>query len=297
MDPACLSEKKKVAEVLVESLPYIRRFAGRTVVIKYGGHAMVDESLKVNFAKDTVLLKFIGINPVVVHGGGPQINEVMDRMGIKANFVDGMRRTDEETMAVVEMVLGGRVNKSIVSLLEGQGGKAVGICGKDANLIQAKKMQIVHETLTGAPEIIDPGLVGEITRINTEIIDTLVQKSFIPVIAPIGNGPNGESFNVNADLAASHIAQALDAARLILMTDVDGLLDENKEVIPEISADEARVMIKDGRIFGGMIPKIEYAIKAVENGVGKAAIINGAKPHSIILELFTDLGIGTEVKI
>lgn len=297
MDPACLSEKKKVAEVLVESLPYIRRFAGRTVVIKYGGHAMVDESLKINFAKDMVLLKFIGINPVVVHGGGPQINEVMDRMGIKANFVDGMRRTDEETMAVVEMVLGGRVNKSIVSLLEGQGGKAVGICGKDANLIQAKKMQIVHETLTGAPEIIDPGLVGEITRINTEIIDTLVQKSFIPVIAPIGNGPNGESFNVNADLAASHIAQALDAARLILMTDVDGLLDENKEVIPEITADEARVMIKDGRIFGGMIPKIEYAIKAVENGVGKAAIINGAKPHSIILELFTDLGIGTEVKI
>lgn len=297
MDPAYLSEKKKVAEVLVESLPYIRRFAGRTVVIKYGGHAMVDENLKTNFAKDMVLLKFIGINPVVVHGGGPQINEVMDRMGIKANFVDGMRRTDEETMAVVEMVLGGRVNKSIVSLLEGQGGKAVGICGKDANLIQAKKMQIVHETLTGAPEIIDPGLVGEITRINTEIIDTLVQKSFIPVIAPIGNGPNGESFNVNADLAASHIAQALDAARLILMTDVDGLLDENKQVIPEITASEAREMIKDGRIFGGMIPKIEYAIKAVENGVGKAAIINGAKPHSIILELFTDLGIGTEVKI
>lgn len=297
MDPAYLSEKKKVAEVLVESLPYIRRFAGRTVVIKYGGHAMVDDNLKIDFAKDMVLLKFIGINPVIVHGGGPQINEVMDRMGIKANFVDGMRRTDEETMAVVEMVLGGRVNKSIVSLLERQGGKAVGICGKDANLIQAKKMQIVHETLTGAPEIIDPGLVGEITRINTEIIDTLVQKSFIPVIAPIGNGPNGESFNVNADLAASHIAQALDAARLILMTDVDGLLDENKEVIPEISAGKAREMIKDGRIFGGMIPKIEYAIKAVENGVGKAAIINGAKPHSIILELFTDLGIGTEVKM
>lgn len=297
MDPAYLNEKKKVAEVLVESLPYIRRFAGRTIVIKYGGHAMVDEKLKIDFAKDMVLLKFIGINPVVVHGGGPQINEVMDRMGIKANFVDGMRRTDEETMAVVEMVLGGRVNKSIVSLLERQGGKAVGICGKDANLIQAKKMQIVHETLTGAPEIIDPGLVGEITRINTEIIETLAQKNFIPVIAPIGNGPKGESYNVNADLAASHIAQALDAARLILMTDVDGLLDENKEVIPEINADEARAMIKDGRIFGGMIPKIEYAIKAVENGVGKAAIINGAKPHSIILELFTDVGIGTEVKM
>lgn len=297
MDPAYLSEKKKVAEVLVESLPYIRRFAGRTIVIKYGGHAMVDENLKANFAKDMVLLKFIGINPVIVHGGGPQINEVMDRMGIKANFVDGMRRTDEETMAVVEMVLGGRVNKSIVSLLESQGGRAVGICGKDANLIQAKKMQIVHESLTGAPEIIDPGLVGEITRINTEIIDTLVQKNFIPVIAPIGNGPNSESFNVNADLAASHIAQALDAARLILMTDVDGLLDENKEVISEITADDARRMIKKGTIFGGMIPKIEYAIKAVENGVTKAAIINGAKPHSIILELFTDLGIGTEVKL
>lgn len=297
MDLAYLSEKKKVAEVLVESLPYIRRFAGRTVVVKYGGHAMVDENLKVNFAKDMVLLKFIGINPVIVHGGGPQINEVMDRMGIKANFINGMRRTDEETMAVVEMVLGGRVNKSIVSLLEGQGGKAVGICGKDANLIEARKMQIVHESVAGAPEIIDPGLVGEITRINTEIIDTLVQKSFIPVIAPIGNGPNGESFNVNADLAASHIAQALNAARLVLMTDVDGLMDANKEVISEITSDRAREMIKSGEIFGGMIPKIEYAIKAVENGVTKAAIINGAKAHSIILELFTDLGIGTEVKI
>ena len=285
-----------VADILIEALPYIRRFYGMTIVIKYGGHAMVDEQLKQDFARDITLLKFIGLNPVVVHGGGPQINSVLDQMGIQPQFVRGMRMTDERTMDVVEMVLGGKVNKAIVHQINQQGGQAVGLSGKDGGLIQAKKLQIVHqEDINKPPEIIDPGLVGEVTQINSDIIVKLTQQGFIPIIAPVGSGEAGETFNINADLVAGRIAMALKAGRLILLTDVDGVLDTNGEMISSIDAGQITRMIKDQRISGGMIPKIEYGLKALENGVEKVQIINGTKRHAILLELFTDSGIGTEV--
>ncbi len=285
-----------VADILIEALPYIRKFSGMTVVVKYGGHAMVDEQLKVDFARDITLLKFIGLNPVVVHGGGPQINRVLDQMGIRPQFIRGMRLTDGPTMDVVEMVLGGKVNKAIVAQINQQGGKAVGLSGKDGGLIQAEKMRIVHRSDDNSPpEIIDPGMVGEVTRINPDIIHTLSQKGFIPIIAPVGAGPNGETYNINADLVASHMATALSAGRLFLLTDVDGVLDATGALISSIDADTIGRMIADGSISGGMIPKIEFALHAIRNGVEKVPIINGKRRHALLLELFTDRGIGTEV--
>jgi len=288
--------ERSVADILVEALPYIRKFSGMTIVVKYGGHAMVDDQLREDFAQDITLLKFIGLNPVVVHGGGPQINQVLDRMGIRPQFVRGMRMTDAATMDVVEMVLGGKVNKSIVALINRHGGRAVGLSGKDGGLIQAEKLHIVkQESADAPPEIIDPGLVGRVTRVNPEIIHTLSQKGFIPVVAPVGTGPAGETFNINADLVASHIAVALSAGRLIYLTDVDGVLDGSGRLISSIRAGEAQELIRGQVITGGMIPKIEYALAAVGGGVTKVPIINGRKRHALLLELFTDSGIGTEV--
>jgi acetylglutamate kinase len=285
-----------VADILIESLPYIRKFYGMTIVIKYGGHAMVDAALKRDFARDITLMKFVGLNPVVVHGGGPQINAALDRMGIERKFVRGMRVTDEDTMDVVEMVLGGKINKDIVARINRQGGKAVGLSGKDAGLILAKKLRILSEETKDAPaEIIDPGLVGDVVRINSDIIHTLTEKGFIPVIAPVGMGENGETFNINADLVAGKMAIALSARRLIFMTDVDGVLDQQKNLVSSIQADHIQQMIENRVITGGMIPKIEYALDALNNQVEKVQLINGTKRHALLLELFTDSGIGTEV--
>ncbi|MDJ0830806.1 MAG: acetylglutamate kinase [Desulfobacterales bacterium] len=288
--------RSSVADILTESLPYIRRFYGMTIVIKYGGHAMVDARLKEDFARDITLLKFIGINPVVVHGGGPQINQVLEQMGISSKFVRGMRLTDEPTMDVVEMVLGGKVNKAIVAQINRQGGKAVGLSGKDGELIKAQKLQIVHQTNENEPpEIIDPGLVGQVTQINPGIIDTLTSQGFVPIIAPVGTGDQGETYNINADLVASQIAIALKAGRLILITDVDGIMDAESRLISTIDTTQTVQMLKADIISGGMIPKIECALEAVRNGTEKAHIINGKRRHALLLELFTDSGIGTEV--
>ena len=287
-----------VADILTEALPYIRQFSGMTIVIKYGGHAMVDEQLKTDFARDVTLLKFIGLSPVIVHGGGPQINRVLDAMGIRSKFVKGLRLTDGPTMDVVEMVLGGKVNKSIVAQINLQGGKAVGLSGKDGGLIQAKKLHIVHqEDANKPPEIIDPGLVGEVTRINPSIINTLSQHGFIPIIAPVGTGESGETYNINADLVASRIAMALKAGRLILLTDVDGVLDASGALISSIDSGTIQKMIAAKSISGGMIPKIECALQALQSGVEKVPIINGTKRHALLLELFTNSGIGTEVTL
>jgi acetylglutamate kinase len=285
-----------VADILIEALPYIRKFYGMTVVVKYGGHAMVDISLKEDFARDITLMKFVGLNPVVVHGGGPQINQTLDKMGVQSRFVRGMRLTDQETMDVVEMVLGGKINKEIVAQISRQGGKAVGLSGKDGDLIRAEKLHIVYqEDENKPPEIIDPGLVGQVVRIQPEIIHTLVQQDFIPIIAPVGFGENGETFNINADLVAGKVAAALSARRLIFLSDVDGVLDASGTLISSINAKDVARMINDKVISGGMIPKMEYAIDALENGVEKVQLINGAKRHALLLELFTDKGIGTQV--
>jgi len=285
-----------VADILIEALPYIRDFSGMTIVVKYGGHAMVDEQLKTDFARDITLMKFIGMNPVVVHGGGPQINKVLDQMGITTKFVQGMRFTDEQTMDVVEMVLGGKVNKGIVAQINRQGGKSVGLSGKDGQLLLAEKLQIMYQPdETKPPEIIDPGLVGTVTRVNPAIINTLSAQGFIPVIAPVGVGANGETYNINADLVASKVAGALCAGRLIYLTDVDGGLDGSGNLISSIDAKTIKTMVEDKTISGGMIPKIEYALDALKNGVKKVQIINGAKRHALLLELFTDKGVGTEV--
>ena len=287
-----------VADILIEALPYIRRFNGMTIVIKYGGHAMVDDQLKEDFARDITLMKFIGINPVVVHGGGPQINSVLESMGIHPKFVRGMRLTDEPTMDVVEMVLGGKVNKGIVAQINQQGGKAVGLSGKDGGLIRAKKLHIVYqEDENKPPEIIDPGLVGQVTNVDPGIINTLTKQDFIPIIAPVGAGDSGETYNINADLVASSIAKALSAGRLIFLTDVDGVLDSSGSLISSIGAKKINKMVEEKTISGGMIPKIECALDALKSGVEKVHIINGSKRHALILELFTDKGIGTEVTV
>jgi len=288
--------KNTVADILIEALPYIRRFSGKTVVIKYGGHAMVDEDLKTNFSKDISLLKTIGVNPVVVHGGGPQINEVLKTMGITSTFIKGMRYTDDATMDVVEMVLGGKVNKDVVSRINLEGGRAVGLSGKDAGLILAEKMTIYHqEDASKPPEIIDPGMVGDVSSVNPEIIHTLSTQGFIPIIAPVGMGSKGETYNINADVVAARIASALNAERLILVTDVDGVLDSDKALISSVNEAQAREMIRDSRISGGMIPKVECGLSALNAGVKKAHIINGKIAHAVLLELFTDSGIGTQL--
>ncbi len=286
-----------VADILIEALPYIRQFYGMTIVIKYGGHAMVDVQLKEDFARDIVLMKFVGLNPVIVHGGGPQISQVLSRMGIESTFVGGMRLTDEPTMDVVEMVLGGKVNKEIVAQINRHGGKAVGLSGKDGGLILAEKLHIVYRKDENTPpEIIDPGLVGQVTNVNPLIINTLAEKGFIPVIAPVGAGKSGETYNINADLVACSIAMALSAGRLILLTDVDGVLDASGNLISSIDSAAIGKMVDDKIISGGMIPKIECSVKALKNGVEKVHIINGKKRHALLLELFTDKGIGTEVR-
>ncbi len=287
--------KPNVADILIEALPYIQRFSGMTIVIKYGGHAMVDDQLKEDFARDITLLKFIGINPVIIHGGGPQIKRVLDQMGIRSRFVQGMRLTDEPTMDVVEMVLGGKVNKAIVAQINKQGGQAVGLSGKDGDLILAQKLQLVYQEEDKPSEIIDPGLVGEVTQINPHIIDTLTEQGFIPVIAPVGAGREGETYNINADLVAGSIATALGAEKLILLTDVDGVLDSTGALISSIDAAAIQGMVAETSISGGMIPKIQCALDALKNDVKKVHIINGKKPHALLLELFTDKGIGTEV--
>jgi len=290
--------KSNVADILIEALPYIRRFKGMTIVVKYGGHAMVDEQLKLDFASDITLMKFVGLNPVVVHGGGPQISTVLDRMGMHPKFVRGMRLTDEPTMDVVEMVLGGKVNKSIVAQINQQGGKAVGLSGKDGGLLQAKKLHIIHqEDVNKPPEIIDPGLVGQVTRVDPAIIHTLIQKDFIPIIAPVGVGDSGETYNINADPVASSVAAALAAGRLIFLTDVDGVLDSSGSLISSIDAETIKKMVEAKTVSGGMIPKIECALEALNNGVEKVHIINGRKRHALLLELFTDRGVGTEVTL
>jgi acetylglutamate kinase len=287
---------EEVAGILIESLPYIRRFSGMTIVIKYGGHAMVDDQLKEDFARDVTLLKLIGLNPVVVHGGGPQINSVLQQMGIQSTFVKGMRLTDTPTMDVVEMVLGGKVNKAIVAQINRQGGKAVGLSGKDGGLIQAKKLHIVFQKDENKPpEIIDSGHVGEVTLINPDLINTLTQRGFIPIIAPVGVGESGETYNINADMVACRVAVALAAGRLIYLTDVEGVLDADGKLISSIDAVTVQQLRKAGIITGGMIPKINYALEALQQGVEKVPIINGKKRHALLLELFTDRGIGTEV--
>jgi acetylglutamate kinase len=284
------------AEVLVEALPYIRRYAGRTIVIKYGGHAMVDASLKDAFAQDVVLLKYVGIRPVVVHGGGPQIGKVLERMGITSTFVQGMRVTTDETMDVVEMVLGGKVNKEIVSLLNHHGGKAVGLSGKDGRLVQARKMTLQGGPGAQTPEIIDPGRVGDVEQVDTRVITALEDGGYIPVIAPVGVDAQGEALNINADLVAGRIAEAIGADRLLLLTDVAGVKGEDGEVIPELFAPEARALMGAGTISGGMIPKVACCLSAVSQGVPQATILDGRVQHSVLLELFTDRGVGTAIR-
>lgn len=283
-----------IAHVLTEALPYIRKFQGRTIVIKYGGNAMTEEALKNGFARDIVLLKLVGLNPVVVHGGGPQIGNLLKRVGKESEFVGGMRITDKETMDVVEMVLGGQVNKEIVSLLNSHGAKAVGLTGKDGALISAKKMHFTHQSEEmQAPEIIDIGHVGEVTNINTSVVDMLVHGDFIPVIAPIGLGKDGESYNINADLVAGKLAEELKAEKLILLTNTQGLLDKKDKLLTGLSTERVDELIADGTIHGGMLPKIRCALEAVQNNVCSAHIIDGRVEHAVMLELFTDEGIGT----
>ena len=286
------------AKVLIESLPYIREFNKKTVVIKYGGHAMVDEALKKSFAMDVILLKYIGLNPVIIHGGGPQINKFLEKMQITSSYIQGMRVTDGETMDVVEMVLVGKVNKEIVGLINHCGGKAVGLSGRDGDLVQAKKMKILSkpDVENAPPELIDLGRVGEVTQVNPEILQTLDARDFIPVIAPVGVGEDGQAYNINADLVAGSIAAELNAVKLILLTDVVGVLDGKGELLSSLERGRIEQMIEDGVIEGGMIPKLRCCDSAIGNGVGKAHVIDGRQEHAILLEIFTDKGIGTEVR-
>jgi acetylglutamate kinase len=286
-----------VAHVLSEALPYIQRFAGKTIVIKYGGNAMVDEDLKNSFARDIVLMKTVGINPVVVHGGGPQIGKVLAQIGKESTFVQGMRVTDSETMDVVEMVLGGLVNKEIVNLINRHGGNAVGLTGKDGDMIRAHKLtfeQTAPEMSTS--EIVDIGHVGEVTSIDPAVVNMLVSGNFIPVIAPIGVGPDGQSYNINADLVAGKLAETLHAEKLILLTNTAGLLDKDGELLTGLSADRVKELIADGTIHGGMLPKIRCALEAVQAGVNSSHIIDGRVQHAVMLEIFTDDGVGTLIR-
>lgn len=284
------------AEILLEALPYIQRFYGKTFVVKFGGSAMVDEELKTGFAQDVVLLKYVGINPVVVHGGGPQIDQVLEKMGIASRFVRGMRVTDQQTIDIIEMVLVGKVNKEIVSLINQHGGMAVGLSGKDGGLIQARKMNLTVSSSNGEPpEIIDIGMVGEIVGINPKVINSLDEAKFIPVIAPVGAGEQGETYNINADLVAGQIAEALGAEKLILLTDVAGVRDKKGELVSTLKINQARKLIQEGVVAEGMIPKVECCMEALKGGVGKTHIIDGRVKHAVLLEIFTEEGVGTEV--
>jgi acetylglutamate kinase len=283
------------ANTLMEALPYIRRFSGKTIVIKYGGHAMADESLKKSFALDVILLKYIGINPVIVHGGGPQINETLKRYGIVSEFVQGMRVTDAATMSVVEMVLTGQVNKEVVGYINLHGGRAVGLSGKDGELLQCEKMMQDVKREDGVVEKVDIGFVGDVVKVDPSILETLEKGGFIPVIAPIGVGINGESFNVNADLVAGRVAAALKAEKLMLLTDVAGVKSLSGEFLSSIRMAEVPELIGNGTITGGMIPKVTCCTDALAAGVHKAHIVDGRVEHAILLEIFTNVGIGTEI--
>jgi acetylglutamate kinase len=286
-----------VAHVLAEALPYIQRFGGKTVVIKYGGNAMENEELKQSFARDVVLMKLVGINPVVVHGGGPQIGDLLKRLGKSSEFVQGMRVTDAETMDVVEMVLGGLVNKEIVNLINRHGGRAVGLTGKDGDLIHARKLLIERRTPElDVPEIIDIGHVGEVESIDVSVVNMLTHSDFIPVIAPIGIGADGYSYNINADLVAGKVAEVLKAEKLILLTNTPGLLDKQGNLLTGLTLERVDQLVADGTITGGMLPKISCALDAVKGGVNSAHIIDGRVPHAVIVELFTDEGIGTLIR-
>ena len=284
------------AHVLIEALPYIQKFQGKTFVIKYGGNAMVDEDLKAGFARDVILMKTVGMNPVVVHGGGPQISQLLEKIGKESTFIDGMRVTDSETMDVVEMVLGGLVNKEIVNLINARGGRAVGLTGKDGGLIRARKLNVKKDDpLLERSEIIDYGHVGEVESIDPSVVQLLESEAFIPVIAPIGVGTDGQTYNINADLVAGGIARTLGAEKLILLTNTPGVLDQDGDLIDAVKANEVKSLIEDNTISGGMIPKVECALDAVLSGVHTSSIIDGREPHALLLELFTDSGIGTQI--
>lgn len=286
-----------IASVLTEALPYIKRFNGKTMVIKYGGNAMSDEKLKSGFARDVVLMKLVGMNPVIVHGGGPQIGELLKRIGKQSEFFEGMRITDSETMDIVEMVLGGQVNKEIVHLINKHGGSAVGLTGKDGALIQARKLVFTRNNPEmSAPEIIDIGHVGEVSSIDTAVIDVLLQGNFIPVIAPIGVGEDGQSYNINADLVAGKLAEVMQAEKLIMLTNTAGLLDGNGNVLTGLTVGRVNQLIEENVIHGGMLPKIRSALGAVNAGVKAAHIIDGRVEHAVLLEIFTNKGVGTLIQ-
>ncbi|MCO5787084.1 acetylglutamate kinase [Pseudomonas sp. G11-1] len=284
----------QVSMILTEALPYIQRFTGKTIVIKYGGNAMESEELQASFAKDIVLMKTVGINPVVVHGGGPQIGDLLKRLNITSEFIEGMRVTDGATMDVVEMVLGGQVNKNIVNLINQHGGQALGLTGKDANLIRARKLKVTRRTPgMDKPEIIDVGQVGEVSEVNVKLINRLISDDYIPVIAPIGVGDDGTSYNINADLVAGKVAEALGAEKLMLLTNIAGLMDKAGKVLTGLTTAQVDELIADGTIYGGMLPKIRCALDAVQGGVGSAIIVDGRVPNAVLLEVFTDTGVGT----
>ena len=289
-------DPRQVVEVLSEALPYIQRFSGKTVVVKYGGNAMTEDTLIDSFARDMVLMKEVGINPVVIHGGGPQIGELLDKLKIESRFVNGMRVTDAETMDVVEMVLGGLVNKGIVNLINQCGGKAIGMTGKDGGQIRARQLKVEQKTpeMT-ASEIIDIGHVGEVEHVSTDLIEMLTARDFIPVIAPIGVDENGRSYNINADLVAGKVAEALSAEKLMLLTNVAGLMNAEGEVLTGLSTQDVDALIADGTIHGGMLPKIRCALEAVKGGVASAHIVDGRVPHATLLEIFTKTGVGTQI--
>jgi acetylglutamate kinase len=289
-------DTQRVAMTLIEALPYMRRYRGAVMVVKYGGHAMGDEKVAADFARDVVLLKQVGIHPVVVHGGGPQIKAMLDRLKIQSSFVDGLRVTDAATVEVVEMVLAGRINKEIVTAIQGAGGMAVGLCGKDGRLIEAAKLTRTRKDPGSAIEqVVDLGFVGEPTRVNTHVLDVLTQSDIVPVIAPIGVGEDGQTFNINADTAAGAVAGALKARKLLMLTDVQGVLDAERRLVATLDAGRARAWIGQGVITGGMIPKVETCLAAVEQGVEAAVILDGRVPHAILLELFTAGGFGTQI--
>ncbi len=283
------------AEILLEALPYLRRFQGQTLVIKYGGAAMKEPELKQGFAQDITLFQTLGIQVVLVHGGGPQIGKLLEELQIPTRFVEGLRVTDSRTMDVVEMVLAGKINKEIVNLINHAGGRAVGLSGKDGNLLQAQKLEFYRPREDEPPEIIDIGLVGEVTGVNTDLIRTLLGQHFLPVIAPVGVGEQGETYNINADSVAGAVAGALGAAKLILLTDVPGVLDQEGRLVSSLTRYQAVTMMEEGAISGGMIPKVKCCLEALEEGVTKAHILDGRVPHAVLLEIFTDSGVGTEI--
>lgn len=292
--PLSRTQAMSTADVLSVAMPYIQRFVGKTVVIKYGGNAMIDEKLKASFARDIVMMKLIGINPIVVHGGGPQIGSLLEQLKIESHFINGMRVTDSKTMDVVEMVLGGMVNKEIVGLINTAGGKAIGLTGKDGELLRARKLKVKHKTPEmEAPEIIDIGHVGEVESVNVQVLDMLVHSDFIPVIAPIGVGEDGHAYNINADLVAGKVAEVMKAEKLMLLTNIAGLLDKEGQVLTGLTTEQVDALIADGTIYGGMLPKIDCALSAVKSGVRSAHIIDGRVEHACMLEIFTDEGVGT----